>query len=121
MPSPTSSAAPLRLVAGLGNPGREYEHTRHNAGFMVIDRLAQRLGLTFGFSNGWQALWARGAAGCTYLKPMTFMNASGRAVRACGQFYKVPADQTLIVYDDLALPQGQHRLRQEGIDWQASG
>ena len=114
MPSPASSAAPIRLVAGLGNPGREYENTRHNAGFLVIDRLAQRLGLTLSFSNGWQALWVRGADGCTYLKPMTFMNTSGRAVRACGQFYKIPASQTLIVYDDLALPLGQLRLRKEG-------
>ena len=115
MPSPASPAAvPIRLVAGLGNPGREYEGTRHNAGFMVIDRIAQRLGLTLSFSNGWQALWARGADGCTYLKPQTYMNASGRAVRACGQFYKIPAGQTLIVYDDLALPLGQLRLRKEG-------
>ncbi len=115
MPSPAApAAAPIRLVAGLGNPGREYEDTRHNAGFMVIDRLAQRLGLTMAFSNGWQALWARGSDGCTYLKPMTYMNASGRAVRACGQFYKIAADQTLIVYDDLVLPLGQLRLRKEG-------
>ena len=115
MPPVASPAAPpIRLVAGLGNPGREYEHTRHNAGFMVIDRLAQRLGLTLAFSNGWQSLWARGADGCTYLKPMTYMNASGRAVRACGQFYKIAPVQTLIVYDDLALPLGQVRLRQEG-------
>ncbi len=115
MLSSTSSAAvPIRLVAGLGNPGREYENTRHNAGFMVIDRLAERLGLKLAFSNGWQALWARGTDGCTYLKPMTYMNASGRSVRACGQFYKVPAGQTLIVYDDLALPLGQLRLRKEG-------
>ena len=115
MPSPAAPATvPIRLVAGLGNPGREYENTRHNAGFMVIDRLAQRLGLTLAFSQGWQSLWARAADGCTYLKPMTYMNLSGRAVRACGQFYKIAAVETLIVYDDLALPLGQLRLRKEG-------
>ena len=112
--SVAAAAAPIRLVAGLGNPGREYENTRHNAGFLVVDRLAARLGLKLGFSTAWQALWGRGANGCTYLKPMTFMNASGRAVRACAGFYKVAATETLVVYDDLALPLGQLRLRQDG-------
>ncbi len=106
--------APIRLVAGLGNPGREYENTRHNAGFLVIDRLATRLGLKLGFSGNWQALWGRTADGCTFLKPQTFMNLSGRAVRACAQFYKIAAAETLIIYDDLALPLGQLRLRKDG-------
>ena len=114
MSAASVAASPIRLVAGLGNPGREYENTRHNAGFLVIDRLAVRLGLTLSFSNAWQALWGRGTDGCTYLKPMTFMNASGRAVRACAGFYKVAAVETLIVYDDLALPLGQLRLRKDG-------
>ena len=108
------AASPIRLVAGLGNPGREYENTRHNAGFLVIDRLAARLGLSLSFSSAWQALWGKGSNGCVYLKPMTFMNASGRAVRACAGFYKVDATETLIVYDDLALPLGQLRLRMDG-------
>ena len=108
------AVAPIRLVAGLGNPGREYENTRHNAGFLVLDRLAARMGLKLAFSNVWQALWGRDTEGCTFLKPMTFMNASGRAVRACGGFYKISAAETLIVYDDLALPLGQLRLRKEG-------
>ena len=56
---PADVANPIRLVAGLGNPGREYEGTRHNAGFLVIDRLAVRLGLDLKFSNAWQALWGR--------------------------------------------------------------
>ncbi len=113
-----SSAVPvapaIRLVAGLGNPGREYENTRHNAGFMVVDRLASRLGLTLGYSSNWQTLWARTADGCTYLKPMTYMNASGRSVRAAAQFYKIDPTETLIVFDDLALPLGRLRLRKEG-------
>ena len=109
-----SAVSPIRLVAGLGNPGREYENTRHNAGFLVIDRLVARLGLSLAFSNAWQALWGRAADGCMFLKPMTFMNASGRAVRACGGFYKISAAETLVVYDDLALPLGQLRLRKDG-------
>jgi PTH1 family peptidyl-tRNA hydrolase len=111
---PIEVEPPIRLVAGLGNPGREYENTRHNAGFLVIDRLAARLGLTLSFSNAWQALYGRAADGCMYLKPMTFMNLSGRAVQGVAQFYKVPAAETLIVFDDLALPLGQLRLRREG-------
>ena len=107
-------ATPIRLVAGLGNPGREYENTRHNAGFMVIERLAARLGLSLAFSTPWQALWGRASDGGTFLKPMTFMNASGRAVRACGGFYKISAAETLVVYDDLALPLGHLRLRKDG-------
>ena len=107
-------AAPIRLVAGLGNPGREYENTRHNAGFMVLDRLATRLGLSLSFSKDWQALWGKTADGCAFLKPQTFMNLSGRAVRAYSQFYKIAAAEILVVYDDLALPLGQLRLRKEG-------
>ena len=108
------AAAPIRLVAGLGNPGREYENTRHNVGFMVLDRLAIRLGLNLVFSKDWQSLWARTADGCAFLKPQTFMNLSGRAVRAYSQFYKVAAAEILVIYDDLALPLGQLRLRKDG-------
>lgn len=110
----SAAVAPVRLVAGLGNPGREYENTRHNAGFLVLDRLVIRLGLTLGFSGNWQTLWARTSDGCAFLKPQTFMNLSGRAVRACAQFYKIAAAETLIVYDDLALPLGHLRLRRDG-------
>jgi PTH1 family peptidyl-tRNA hydrolase len=111
---PAEAERPIRLVAGLGNPGREYENTRHNAGFLVIDRLAARFGLTLSFSNAWQALYGRAADGCMYLKPMTFMNLSGRSVQGIAQYYKVSAAETLIVFDDLALPLGQLRLRREG-------
>ena len=114
MSSPAAPVPAIRLVAGLGNPGREYENTRHNAGFMVVDRLATRLGLTLGYSTNWQTFWVRSADGCTYLKPATYMNNSGRAVRAAAQFYKVEPAETLIVFDDLALPLGHLRLRKDG-------
>lgn len=109
-----SDALPLRLVAGLGNPGREYENTRHNVGFLVIDALAARSGLALAFSNSWQALWSKAADGCCYVKPMTYMNHSGRTVGAMSKFYKLEPAQTLIVYDDLALPMGRLRIRCEG-------
>lgn len=109
-----NDTSPIRLVAGLGNPGREYENTRHNVGFLVIDALAARSGLALAFSNSWQALWGKGADGCCYVKPMTYMNASGRTVGAMDKFYKFEPAQTLIVYDDLALPLGRLRLRHEG-------
>ena len=114
MPSAPADASAIRLVAGLGNPGREYENTRHNAGFMVVDRLATRLGLPLAYSSNWQTFWVRGADGCTYLKPATYMNLSGRAVRAAASFYKIEPAQTLIIFDDLALPLGHLRLRKDG-------
>lgn len=109
-----SEALPIRLVAGLGNPGREYENTRHNVGFLVVDALAARSGLALAFSNAWQALWGKAADGVCFAKPMTYMNASGRAVGAMGKFYKFEPAQTLIVYDDVALPLGRLRIRHEG-------
>ena len=114
MPSASDPGPVIRLVAGLGNPGREYENTRHNAGFMVVDRLATRLGLSLGYSTNWQTFWVRAADGCTYLKPATYMNLSGRAVRAAAQFYKIDPAETLIIFDDLALPLGHLRLRKDG-------
>lgn len=109
-----SAALPIRLVAGLGNPGREYENTRHNVGFLVIDALAARSGLALAFSNSWRALWGKTADGCCYVKPLTYMNHSGRTVGAMAKFYRFEPAQTLIVYDDLALPLGRLRLRHDG-------
>ncbi len=112
---PAVAATPLRLVVGLGNPGREYAGTRHNVGFEVLDRLAARRRLEpWGFKNDWQALWAREGSQCLFLKPQTFMNHSGRAVGAAVRFYKLPPESVLVVFDDLALPVGRLRLRPEG-------
>ena len=100
---------------GLGNPGREYAGTRHNVGFEVLDRLAARRRLEpWAFKNDWQTLWAREGGQFLFLKPQTFMNASGRAVGGAVRFYKLSPESVLVVYDDLALPVGRLRLRPDG-------
>lgn len=103
----------LRLVAGLGNPGKEYENTRHNAGFMILDRFARRLGVTFGNERKFEGRFARSGS-LFLLKPQTYMNLSGRSVAAVCQFYKIQPAEVLIVYDDVALPEGRLRLRMGG-------
>ena len=108
----------IRLVAGLGNPGREYQGTRHNVGFEVLDRLAALLNISFAHEEKWEALVARGAgagAGPTLLKPQTFMNLSGLAVAALMKELQMENTADLIVlYDDLALPLGTLRIRERG-------
>ncbi len=106
-------SSPIRLVAGLGNPGAEYQRTRHNIGFVVLDRLAADWGLTWERSAKWEALWAKGA-GVLLVKPLTFMNHSGYAVSAVAQFYQIEPQQTFVVLDDLALELGRLRIRLKG-------
>jgi PTH1 family peptidyl-tRNA hydrolase len=105
--------ATFRLIVGLGNPGKEYRDTRHNVGFMILDRLAGRERAAFRTEKSWQAEVAR--VGDTVLcKPLTFMNLSGEAARALAQFYKIEPAQILVVLDDMALPLGKLRLRENG-------
>jgi PTH1 family peptidyl-tRNA hydrolase len=104
------------LIVGLGNPGREYENSRHNVGFGVVDELARRYGLTFGKKER-KAVVATGVIQgkkVILAKPQTYMNLSGEAVRALADFYKVEVERLLIVSDDLDLPLGVLRLRKEG-------
>jgi PTH1 family peptidyl-tRNA hydrolase len=103
----------IRLIAGLGNPGREYEQTRHNIGFLVIDRLAAQFGSTWEKSSKWGAILAK-CGEVILVKPTTYMNRSGEPVGAIGQFYKIEPPEILIVLDDLALPPGRLRLRARG-------
>ena len=103
----------LRLLVGLGNPGREYRDTRHNVGFMLADRLAARERAPFRTEKSWQAEVAH-AGDLLLCKPLTYMNLSGQAVRPLAQFYKIDAAQMLIVLDDMALPLGKLRLRPDG-------
>jgi peptidyl-tRNA hydrolase, PTH1 family len=107
-----AEVAPIRLVAGLGNPGREYQRTRHNIGFMVLDRLAADAQLPWDYSEKWSAGWAK--SNMIMVKPATFMNRSGEAVAAIANFYKIAAEEVLVVLDDLALPLGRLRLRTQG-------
>ncbi len=100
----------MKIVVGLGNPGKEYERSRHNAGFMVVDQVAQRLGCQFNLEKDFFALIAK-TADFTLIKPQTFMNDSGRALRAWMQFYKrVESDgsypELAVIYDDLDIPFG---------------
>ncbi len=107
----------MKLVVGLGNPGREYEHTRHNAGFWWVDALAQAQGVTLRPEPRFHAALGRLAqrgGECWLMKPATFMNASGRAVQALTHFYKIAAAQVLVVHDELDLAPGVARLKNGG-------
>lgn len=102
-----------RLIVGLGNPGETYRDTRHNIGFMVLDEIARRLGAAFREEKRWTGLVAKFSGG-HLLKPLTFMNDSGRSAQAVGHFYKTTPAQTLVVYDDVDLSLGRLRFRTSG-------
>jgi PTH1 family peptidyl-tRNA hydrolase len=107
------SAPFFPLLIGLGNPGREYADTRHNVGFMILDRMASTARAEWRTERRWQAQLAR--AGEAWLcKPMTYMNLSGQAAASASGFYKVPRDRMLVILDDMALPLGKLRLRASG-------
>jgi PTH1 family peptidyl-tRNA hydrolase len=105
------------LIGGLGNPGPEYERTRHNLGFLVADELADRLGAKKFKRSKHHALVAEARDGDTSLilaKPQTFMNASGRAVAALARYYRVPPERIVVVHDELDLPLGTVRVKLGG-------
>ena len=110
-------SAPIAwLLVCLGNPGKEYENTRHNMGFLAADRLAERQGfkinkLKFRALTGETTL---GGQRVLVLKPQTYMNLSGEAVKLAGGFYKIPTDHILVIYDDVSLPVGKLRVRPKG-------
>lgn len=106
------------IVCGLGNPGTQYENTRHNAGFMAIDTIAEKIGadvkkLKF---KSLTADVTLGGVRCLLMKPSTFMNNSGEAVAEAMNFYKLTPDKLLIIYDDISLDVGRLRIRQKGSD-----
>ena len=103
----------FRLLVGLGNPGREYEKTRHNVGFMILDRLASRAGAGFSLQKNWRAEIATQGR-TVFCKPQSYMNLSGEPLAAVSRFYKIPANEILVVLDDVALPLGRLRLRPGG-------
>jgi PTH1 family peptidyl-tRNA hydrolase len=107
----------IRLIAGLGNPGRDYETTRHNAGFWWVDELARAEQMSFRSETKFYGLLARGVVSgheVFLLKPQSFMNLSGRAVGAVAQFYKVLPSEILVVHDELDLQPGIARLKMGG-------
>lgn len=104
------------LVVGLGNPGRQYKNTRHNAGFLVVDRLAERLGVQFSRLQ-FRALVVDGryqGRKIILAKPQTYMNESGQAVGSLVRFYNITQDNIVVVHDDVDLPFGALRLRPAG-------
>jgi PTH1 family peptidyl-tRNA hydrolase len=107
----------IKLIVGLGNPGREYETTRHNAGFWWVDELVRVQNATFKADSKFHGLVARATLHgheVHLLKPQTFMNASGRSVGAVAQFYKIVPEQILVVHDELDLPPGSAKLKLGG-------
>ena len=104
---------PIRLVAGLGNPGRGYANTRHNAGFWFADALAAKLGAAFSHESRFVADVAK-AGDVRICKPTTFMNVSGRAVAALARFFGFPHDAILVVHDELDLRPGDAKLKLGG-------
>jgi peptidyl-tRNA hydrolase, PTH1 family len=108
----------IRLLVGLGNPGPEYEGTRHNAGFWWVDAAARTLGTTLAHDRAYHGLVARvnrnGAQPVWLLQPMTFMNLSGKAVSALARFFKIEPQEILVVHDELDLPPGQAKVKQGG-------
>ena len=106
----------MYIIAGLGNPGREYEKTRHNVGFEVIDRLAERLEVS-NWEKKYKALAGKAIhAGekLLLLKPQTYMNLSGESLLSAASFYRVTPDHILVISDDIALPEGRLRIRKSG-------
>ena len=101
------------MIAGLGNPGPEYEHTRHNIGFLVVDRLAVHFELRWKKSTKQDALLAKSGE-LILVKPITYMNRSGEPLAELAQFFKIETREILVVLDDLALPLGRLRLRAGG-------
>ena len=106
----------MYIIVGLGNPTKEYDKTRHNVGFSVIDVLADRIGIDVSEKKH-RALCGKGmleGQKVILAKPQTFMNLSGESVRAMVDFYKVSPDEVIIVYDDISLEPGQLRIRTKG-------
>ena len=105
--------SPIRIIVGLGNPGRDYAETRHNVGFMVLDRLARRFGAEWKADKARKGELAAGP-GVLLIKPQTFMNCSGECVGPIMRYYKFEPEQVLVIYDDISFPVGTMRLRSSG-------
>lgn len=106
----------MKCIVGLGNPGKKYENTRHNVGFMVIDALANRHGITLNKNKfkGQYAMEFLEGEKVILLKPQTYMNLSGESIRPLMEYYDISLEDLVVIYDDMDLPTGKIRLRQKG-------
>ncbi len=114
----TPSGSPEFMVVGLGNPGRDYEFTRHNAGFLTVDHIAAEENVDVKKLKYKALIGDTVISGhrCLLVKPQTFMNNSGEAVREISQFYKIPPEKIIVIFDDISLPCGKLRIRRKGTD-----
>ena len=115
---PAPSGAVEYIIVGLGNPGTEYENTRHNIGFMTIDTLCEKYKVSckkLKFKSLTCDVMIAGKR-CLIMKPGTYMNKSGEAVTEAMSFYKIPPERTMIVFDDISLEPGKMRIRRKGSD-----
>lgn len=106
------------MIVGLGNPGRQYESTRHNTGFICIDVIAEKYNIKINKLK-FKSLLGEGrieGKRCLFLKPQTFMNLSGEAVRDAAEFYKIPPERIIVIFDDISLDPGKLRIRRKGSD-----
>jgi len=114
---PTELVIP-QLIVGLGNPEPKYDRTRHNIGFNAVDALAKAWQISLGENRKFQGIFGEGnrprGQKIRLLKPLTYMNLSGQAIRAAADWYKIPAESVLVVYDDMDLPIGKMRMRLAG-------
>jgi PTH1 family peptidyl-tRNA hydrolase len=114
----SSSEVKPQLIVGLGNPGAKYEQTRHNIGFEAIEQLAQVWKIPLSENRKFQGIFGEGQGShrekIRLLKPLTYMNLSGQSIRAAADWYKIPPEAILVIYDDMDLPIGRLRLRQSG-------
>lgn len=105
------------LIVGLGNPGKRFEHTRHNAGFLAVDLIAAELGIKVNKIK-FKSLIGEGVSprgnSVLLMKPQTFMNLSGEAVKAAAQYYRIPSEKIIVIYDDIDIPVGSTRIRPKG-------
>ena len=116
--STAPTGAPEYLVVGLGNPGNKYTLTRHNAGFLCLDMLSDKLNFRIDRLKFKSLICDTNINGhrLIIMKPQTFMNNSGEAVRECAAFYKIPAEKVIVIYDDISLDVGKLRIRRKGTD-----
>ena len=114
----SSASSPEFLIVGLGNPGEKYEYTRHNAGFLTLDRLCVEENFKINKIKYKSVIGEVNICShkCIAMKPQTFMNNSGEAVREAASFYKIPPERIIVIFDDISLPCGKLRIRRKGSD-----